>query len=49
MLTQCHDQEWGLSFPPERIKAMQKASKLQRIATVEVSVAPLVKLSEQKC
>ncbi|KAJ4396880.1 hypothetical protein N0V93_001102 [Gnomoniopsis smithogilvyi] len=27
--------EWGLKFPPERIKAMQEASKLKRIATVE--------------
>ena len=28
-------QEWGLKFPPERIKMMTEASKLKRLATVE--------------
>ncbi|CAN8099495.1 unnamed protein product [Discula destructiva] len=27
--------EWGMKFPPEKIKAMQDASRLKRLATVE--------------
>lgn len=37
LLTDSVGQEWGMKFPPERIQAMQEASKLKRIATVEVS------------
>jgi NAD(P)-dependent dehydrogenase (short-subunit alcohol dehydrogenase family) len=35
-------QDWGLSFPPERLAAVQEANKLGRFATVE-DVAEQVK------
>jgi enoyl-[acyl-carrier-protein] reductase (NADH) len=30
-----HPQDWGLSFPPDRLAAVKDANKLGRFATVE--------------